>query len=136
FLAARFDAVAEQRTDSTALEARMLILRERALEAIALLPQAIPELGAFIQGISDPGQLADLVAGHPDIKPEQKQEILETFDVQARMDRVLDLLSHQLEVLKLSRQVDEQTKDKLEGHQREFYLREQLRTIQKELGDS
>jgi ATP-dependent Lon protease len=136
FLAARFDKLPEQHADSTALEARLLILRERALEAIALLPQAMPELGAIVQGISDPGQLADLVAGYLDIKPQQKQEILETFDVQARLDRVLDLLSHQVEVLKLSRQVDEQTKDKLEGHQREFYLREQLRTIQKELGDS
>jgi len=136
FLAARFDKLTEHRTESTALEARLLILRERALEAIALLPQAMPELGAIVQGISDPGQLADLVAGYLDIKPQQKQEILETFDVQARLDRVLDLLSHQLEVLKLSRQVDEQTKDKLEGHQREFYLREQMRTIQKELGDS
>ncbi|MCL4791744.1 MAG: LON peptidase substrate-binding domain-containing protein, partial [Gammaproteobacteria bacterium] len=136
FLAARFDKLPEARADSTALEARLLILRERALEAIALLPQAMPELGAIVQGITDPGQLADLVAGYLDIKPQQKQEILETFDVQTRLDRVLDLLSHQVEVLKLSRQVDEQTKDKLEGHQREFYLREQLRTIQKELGDS
>ena len=60
FLAARFDKLGEQRTESTALEARLLILRERALEAIALLPQAMPELGAIVQGISDPGQLAGI----------------------------------------------------------------------------
>ncbi len=96
----------------------------------------MPELAGVIQQLDDPSQLADLVAGFLDIKPQQKQEVLETVDVQLRLDRVLDLLSHQVEVLKLSRQVDEQTKEKLADRQREFYLREQLRTIQTELGDA
>ncbi len=135
FLAARFDLINEPATDTAALEARALILKERAIEAIALLPQAMPELAGVIQQIENPAQVADLVAGFLDIKPQQKQEVLEIFDVQQRLDRVLDLLSHQVEVLKLSHQVAEQTKEKLEGHQREFYLREQMKTIQKELGD-
>ncbi len=136
FMAARFDLVPEPAPNTAALEARALILKERALEAIALLPQAMPELAGVLQQIDNPGQLADLVAGVLDIKPQQKQEILEIFDVQQRLDRVLDLLSHQVEVMKLSRQVDEQTKEKLGDKQREFYLREQLRTIQNELGDT
>jgi len=136
FIAARFDLIHEPVPETTALEARALILKERAIEAIALLPQAMPELAGVIQQIENPAQLADLVAGFLDIKPQQKQEVLEIFNVQERLDRVLDLLSHQVEVLKLSRQVDEQTKEKLEGHQREFYLREQMKTIQKELGDA
>ena len=136
FLAARFDLIYEPATDTAALEARARILKERAIEAIALLPQAMPELAGVLQQIDNPGQLADLVAGFLDIKPQQKQEVLEIFDVQRRLDRVLDLLSHQVEVLKLSRQVDEQTKEKLGDKQREFYLREQMRTIQKELGDT
>ncbi len=136
FLAARFDLIFEPATDTAALEARARILKERAIEAIALLPQAMPELAGVLQQIDNPGQLADLVAGFLDIKPQQKQEVLEIFDVQRRLDRVLDLLSHQVEVLKLSRQVDEQTKEKLGDKQREFYLREQMRTIQKELGDT
>ncbi|MEZ5565513.1 MAG: endopeptidase La [Gammaproteobacteria bacterium] len=136
FMAARFDLIKEPARDAAALEARLLILKERSLEAIALLPQAMPELAGVIQQIDNPGQLADLVAGFLDIKAEQKQEVLETFDVQQRLDRVLDLLSHQVEVLKLSRQVDEQTKEKLGDRQREFYLREQLRTIQNELGET
>ncbi|MDP2324703.1 MAG: endopeptidase La [Gammaproteobacteria bacterium] len=135
FLAARFDLIHEPAPDTAALEARALILKERAIEAIALLPQAMPELAGVIQQIENPAQLADLVAGFLDIKPQQKQEVLEIFDVQRRLDRVLDLLSHQVEVLKLSRQVDLQTKEKIEGQQREFYLREQMKTIQKELGD-
>ncbi len=136
FMAARFDLVPEPAAHTAALEARALILKERALEAIALLPQAMPELAGVLQQIDNPGQLADLVAGFLDIKPQQKQEVLEIFDVQRRLDRVLDLLSHQVEVMKLSRQVDEQTKEKLGDKQREFYLREQLRTIQQELGDT
>ncbi len=136
FMAARFDLVYEPAPDTAALEARARILKERAIEAIALLPQAMPELAGVLQQIDNPGQLADLVAGFLDIKPQQKQEVLEIFDVQRRLDRVLDLLSHQVEVMKLSRQVDEQTKEKLEDRQREFYLREQMRTIQKELGDT
>jgi ATP-dependent Lon protease len=136
FMAARFDLVHEPAPNTAALEARALILKERAIEAIALLPQAMPELAGVLQQIESPGQLADLVAGFLDIKAQQKQEVLEIFDVQQRLDRVLDLLSHQVEVMKLSRQVDEQTKEKLEDRQREFYLREQMRTIQKELGDT
>jgi ATP-dependent Lon protease len=135
FLAARFELIREPTPDTAALEARALILKERALEAIALLPQAMPELAGVIQQIENPAQLADLVAGFLDTKPQQKQEVLEIFDVQQRLDRVIDLLSHQVEVLRLSQQVAEQTKEKLEGHQREFYLREQMKTIQKELGD-
>ncbi len=136
FMAARFDLVHEPEVDTAALEARARILKERAIEAIALLPQAMPELAGVLQQIDSPSQLADLVAGFLDIKPALKQEVLETFNVQRRLDRVLDLLSHQVEVLKLSRQVDEQTKEKLEDRQREFYLREQMRTIQKELGEA
>ncbi len=136
FLAARFDLIHEASPETAALEARARILKERAIEAIALLPQSMPELAGVIQQLDDPSQLADLVAGFLDIKPQQKQEVLETVDVQLRLDRVLDLLSHQVEVLKLSRQVDEQTKEKLADRQREFYLREQLRTIQTELGDA
>jgi ATP-dependent Lon protease len=127
--------VPETFTETAALEARARILKERALEGIALLPQPMPELANIVQHLDGPGQLADLVAGVLDIKPEQKQEVLEIFDVQRRLDVVLDLLTHQLEVLKLSRQVDAQTKEKLEDRQREFYLREQMKTIQKELGE-
>jgi ATP-dependent Lon protease len=136
FLAARYDLMGEQPADPTELEARAVILKERSIEAISLLPQTMPELAGVIQGIESPGQLADLVAGFLDIKPQQKQQILETADVKARLDAVLDHLNHQVEVMKLSRHLEEQTKGKLEERQREFYLREQMRAIRKELGES
>ncbi len=136
FLAARYDLIYEPAVETAALAARARVLRERALEAIGLMPQAMPELAGVLQSVDDPGQLADLVAAFLDIKPGDKQKVLETFDAQARLDRVLALLNHQLEVLKLARQLEEQTKEKLEDRQREFYLREQMRTIQKELGET
>ncbi len=136
FLAARYDLIYEPAVETAALAARARVLTERALEAIGLMPQAMPELAGVLQSVDDPGQLADLVAAFLDIKPADKQKVLETFDPQARLDRVLALLNHQLEVLKLARQLEEQTKEKLEDRQREFYLREQMRTIQKELGES
>ena len=135
FLAARFDLIHEPAPDTTALEARALILKERAIEAIALLPQAMPELAGVIQQIGNPASSPTWWRAFSTSSRSRSRRSWRPSTCSARLDRVLDLLVHQVEVLKLSRQVDEQTKEKLEGHQREFYLREQLRTIQKELGD-
>ena len=100
------------------------------------MPQAPPELAAAIEGINQAGQLADLVASVMDLEPAEKQEALETIDVLLRTKRVSELLSHRVEVLRLSRQIGQQTKETVEGRQREFLLREQLKTIQKELGET
>jgi len=135
FLAARFDLVSEATGSGTSLEARERVLKERAMEAISLLPEPMAELAGVIQSVEDPGQLADLVISFLDLKPEQKQQVLEIFAVEARIDHALELLNHQIEVLKLSRKLESDTREKLEGQQREYYLREQLRTIQKELGE-
>ena len=116
------------------LEARLLHQRQ-AQEALELLPQAPPEIAAAIQGINTGGQLADLIANVMDLEPAEKQAVLETVDVPERMKRVSDLLGHRIEVLRLSRQISQQTKETMEGRQREFLLREQLKTIQKELGE-
>ncbi|MCC7257477.1 MAG: endopeptidase La [Gammaproteobacteria bacterium] len=135
FLAARYDLVGESAPENAELEARFRILKERALEAIGLLPQSMPELAGVVAGIESPGQLADLVAGFLDIKPVEKQKILETLELRQRLDEVLAQINHQVEVLKLSRQLEEQTKEKIDERQREFYLREQMKTIRSELGE-
>ena len=70
-----------------------------------------------------------------DITPAEKQEVLEIFDIQRRLERVSELLSYRLEVLRLSRQIHDRTKETMDERQREFLLREQLKTIQKELGE-
>jgi ATP-dependent Lon protease len=135
FLVARIDEIGESEVRTPELEARVLHLKRQAQEALELLPQAPPEIGAAIQGINAGGQLADLVASVMDLEPAEKQAVLEIFDVLLRMKRVSELLGHRIEVLRLSRQISQQTKETMEGRQREFLLREQLKTIQKELGE-
>jgi ATP-dependent Lon protease len=76
-----------------------------------------------------------LIASFMDITPQEKEEILETVDIERRLERVSELLAYRTEVLRLSRQISEQTKGKIDDRQREFLLREQMRTIQKELGE-
>ncbi|WP_159998899.1 endopeptidase La [Roseomonas sp. 18066] len=120
---------------NTELEARMHRLREQALEALRLIGQAPPELIASLQGLEEPGALADTVAALIDVTLPQKQEILETLALGARLDRVLWHLAYRLEVLRLSADIGRQTRETMEGRQREFMLREQLKTIQKELGE-
>jgi ATP-dependent Lon protease len=136
FLVARVERIAESEVRTAELEARLLHLKTQAREALELLPQAPPELAAALQGITNGGQLADLVASVMDLEPAEKQEILETFEVLPRMKRVSELLAHRIEVLRLSRQIGQQTKETMESRQREFLLREQLKTIQKELGET
>ena len=135
FLAARFDLIPEQTTADTNVEARVALLKQKAIEAIELLPQVPPELAPALQNIESPGALADMVAGLIDIKPAEKQTILEALKVRDRLDRVIELLTHRVEVLKLSREIGEQTQGKLDERQREYVLREQLKTIKKELGE-
>ena len=118
------------------IDARFHQLRERALEALGLMDQAPPELMATLQSIDQPGLLADVVTSLLDLTLVEKQEILDTIDLRARLDRVLWRLAYRLEVLRLSHDIGQQTRATMEGRQREFLLREQLKTIQKELGEA
>jgi ATP-dependent Lon protease len=135
FMVARVGRIEESEAGGNEIEARFVQLKERALQVLGLLPQAPQELVAGIQGMSSPGGLADLVAGVMDIEVGEKQALLETVDLQERLDRVLDLLAHRLQVLKLSREIDERTKTSLDETQRKYFLREQMKSIQKELGE-
>jgi len=135
FLVARIDRIGESEVRTSELEARLLNLKRQAAEALELLPQAPPELATAIQTLTAAGRLADLIASVMDLEPPEKQSVLELIDVPLRVKRVSELLSHRIEVLRLSRQISQQTKETVEGRQREFLLREQLKTIQKELGE-
>jgi ATP-dependent Lon protease len=135
FLVARVLRIPEPTTKTPDIEARMLHLRGQALEALELLPQAPRELVSAVQGIEQPGALADLTMAYMDVRPDEKQEVLETIDVAARMDKVSKLLSHRIEVLRLSAEIGQQTKASLDERQREVLLREQMAAIQKQLGE-
>jgi ATP-dependent Lon protease len=135
FLVARVLLIPEVATRTPEVEARFLHLRNQALESVELLPQAPQELTGAIQSIEEPGALADLTVSYMDIKPEEKQEILETVDINTRMDKVSRLLAQRLEVLRLSAEIGKQTKAALDERQREVLLREQMAAIQKQLGE-
>jgi ATP-dependent Lon protease len=138
FMVARIATIEEPRAEdprSQQLEARFLQLKSQAAEAVQLLPQAPDELAAVIQNITSASQLADMVANFLDIKPEEKQQLLETFDLEQRLDKVLEFLGQRVGVLRLSKEIGEQTQKAFEERQREHVLREQLRQIQKELGE-
>jgi ATP-dependent Lon protease len=135
FLVAKVAKIEDAETTGTEIEARFMQLKERALEVLQLTPQASQELVGAVQGIASAAALADMVAGLMDIKPPQKQKLLEIVDLQQRLDAVLELLAQRLEVLRLSRQIDERTKASMDERQREYLLREQLKSIQKELGE-
>src|SRR5438132_1613619 len=135
FTVARVGRIEDPETAGKEIEARFVQLKERALQVLELLPQTPQELVAAIQGISSPGALADLVAGVMDIEVAEKQALLETVDLEKRMDSVLEHLAHRLQVLKLSREIDERTKASLDETQRKYLLREQMKSIQKELAE-
>jgi ATP-dependent Lon protease len=136
FLVARIEAHREPTVFDRDIEARGLNLRDKALEAVQLLPQAPGELVNAIRSIESIPALADMVSSFMDLKSAEKQEILATFDLKSRLDRVLTLLGRRIEVLKVSRQIDEKTREAFDGRQKEAVLRERLRQIQKELGDT
>ena len=116
-------------------EALFLRLRERAVEILRLLPQVPAELAQSIQSVEVPGTLADIVAGYLDIKAPEKQELLEEVDLRKRMDRLLAVMVHRIEVMQISREIDQRTKASMGQREREFVLREQMKAIQKELGE-
>ncbi len=117
------------------IEARAHSLKQRAVEIMQLLPQVPEEMISALQGVKGAGQLADFIAGLMDLGPEEKQKLLETFDLRVRLDKLLELLAHRVEVLRLSREIDERAKESMGEQGRKHLLREQLRTIQKELGE-
>ncbi|MDR2877137.1 MAG: LON peptidase substrate-binding domain-containing protein, partial [Chromatiales bacterium] len=135
FLAARIETIPTKEVMTRDLEAHTDHLRRQALEAIELVPQAPPELAETVQTLASPGSLCDLVTSFMDLKAPEKQEVLETVDVEKRVDRVAGFLAQRLAVLRLSHEIEQQTKESVDKRQREFLLREQLKTIQRELGE-
>ena len=135
YLVARGLHVPEPTDSGPEVEARFLNLRAQALEMLELIPQAPPELRNTIAGIRQPGVLADMAAAYLDASPAEKQDILETIDLVPRLDKIIKLTAHRLQVLRLSHEIGAQTQASLSERQRQALLREQLATIQKELGE-
>lgn len=94
-----------------------------------------PELMTTLSGIEDPSRLADTIAAHLGVKIEDKQEILETGPIIKRMQRLMTLIEGEMDVLKLEKRIRGRVKSQMEKSQREYYLNEQMKAIQRELGD-
>jgi ATP-dependent Lon protease len=135
FLVARVEEIGINESLTPEIQARVELLKRRAREAVQLLPNVPAEVVATIDGLSSPSALADFVTGMVDASPAEKQKVLETIELRERLDQVLALMTERIEVLKLSKQISEQTQQSLSSQQREHILREQLRHIQKELGE-
>jgi len=130
------ERIAEPLERNAEIDARFHQLRERGQAVLALIEQAPPELSATLQSVEQPGALADFITGLLDLPSAEKQEILDTVELLPRLDLVITRLAYRHEVLRLSHDIGQQTRTAMAGRQREFMLREQLKSIQKELGDS
>jgi ATP-dependent Lon protease len=135
FPVARVQYIDESDTVDTEIEGRARALKQRALEVLQLLPQVPEEMMVALQGVEEPGRLADFIAGVVDIPADEKQGLLETFDLKTRLDKLVGVLDRRIEVLKVSREIDERTRESITDVNRKHLLREQMRMIQKELGD-
>ncbi|HEY0847994.1 MAG TPA: endopeptidase La [Noviherbaspirillum sp.] len=136
FLVARVQELEEEDEHAPDIQARLIQLKERTAEAIGLLQQAPSELSAATENMTSASALADFVAGLIDLPLPQKQDVLDTLDLRQRLDKVLAYLIRRIEVLRLSNEINEQTKERIDDRQREYLLREQMKTIQNELGEA
>ena len=135
FTVVRVEYVDEPVRGDPEVEGRARVLKERALETLQLLPQVPQEMSVALQGIDDPATLGNVIASVLDIDPQEKQSLLETFDLKAQLDRLLEIVARRIEVLKVSREVADRTRESIGDVNRKHLLREQMRTIQKELGE-
>src|SRR5262245_2349327 len=134
-LIARVTMVEEKVPQTKEFEARILHLRQEAARALSLFPEPMNELRSMIERIEDPLSVIDVIASTLDLPSAEKQEILAILDPEARAQRVAEKLARQIELLELSRKIGDQTKESMDKSQRQYFLREQLKAIQKELGE-
>jgi len=117
------------------IEAQIRNVKEQ-LEKVAALGKAIlPDIIGVVENIDDPGRLADLIASNLGLKTEQAQEVLEITDPILRLKRISEILSREIELLTVQQKIQSEARGEIDKTQREYFLREQLKAIQKELGD-
>jgi ATP-dependent Lon protease len=136
FLIARVEYFDQPKPDSKEFSAAILYLRQQMQRALGLMQAPPPEIAAVVENLADESGLVDFAASWLDISLPEKQELLETFDVEARLKKVTAKLNRQIEILELSKKIGSEAKDAMDRSQREYLLREQLKAIRKELGES
>jgi len=121
--------------DQVEIEALFMNLKSTAKKVVKFIPEMPKEASQMVEGVEDPGQLCDFVAANMDIETNEKQEILETLTLKDRLQTVVTMLARQLEVLKVSDEIQDQIKEEIDKNQREYYLRQQLKAIKEQLGE-
>lgn len=125
----------EEEELSPEIEALMRTVLANFEQYINLSKKIIPETFASVSDISEPGRLVDIITSHLPLKIRDKQDILETISIKERLEKLLGILNNEREVLELERKIGQRVKKQMEKTQKEYYLREQMKAIQKELGD-
>jgi ATP-dependent Lon protease len=136
YLAARVRRIDDQVSKPGDAEAAMAAVIEQVESYVNLLPNVPEEVLDMIRSIEDPGWMADLIAFSPEFTSAQRQELLEIFDPVDRLRRVSVFIQKRINLLNLRNQIQSEAQQGMERQQREYYLREQLRAIQRELGES
>jgi ATP-dependent Lon protease len=136
YLQARIEPLIEVVPEtSLEVEALMRNVRSSLEKAVNLGKSISPEVMAIVSSLDDPARLSDLAASNLELKVEEAQSVLELLDVTARLRRVNELLAKEIEVLTVQQEINTQAKGEIDRSQREFYLRQQMKAIQSELGE-
>ncbi len=135
YLVARIEALPDELEPSPELEALTRNVQRTFTEIIEQIPYLPEELQLAVTNIDDPSALSHLIAGSLRIPTAEKQELLEEVDVGRRLRRLSEILARELEVIQLGSRIQSEVESGIEKGQREYYLREQLKAIQRELGE-
>ncbi|MBS3733104.1 MAG: endopeptidase La, partial [Desulfobacterales bacterium] len=135
YFKARVEHVHVDETRDKEIEAMMSNLVSQYQKVVQLSSSLSDEMGSMAKSLEEPGTLADMVTSTIDSDTKEKQEVLEIFDVKQRLHKVTQLVSYQIDILEIGNKIQSQVKGDMEQQQREYYLRQQLKAIQQELGE-
>ncbi len=135
YFEARVNVVDENFIDDREIEILSRSIIDSFDQYVKLNKKIAPEVMTSLSGIDDPSRLADTIAAHMVLKMEEKQNILEISDVKDRIENIINLIENELDILHVEKKIRGRVKNQMEKSQREYYLNEQMKAIQKELGD-
>ncbi|HWR59223.1 MAG TPA: endopeptidase La, partial [Thermodesulfovibrionales bacterium] len=137
FYRASIEKITDQKVEEMTIETEAIIrtVKEQLDKAVSLGKTILPDIMVVVENLEDPGRLADLVASNLGLKTEQAQEVLEIAEPVQRLKRVSDILGREIELLTVQQKIQTEARGEIDKTQREYFLREQLKAIQKELGE-
>jgi ATP-dependent Lon protease len=135
FYTARIRQLSDEQEESADVEAMQAHMVNQFGKFVSMIPYLPDELQVVAMNIKDPGKVTDLIASNLNVALEEKQELLATLDVRKRVERLTSILNREIELLELGQKIQSQVQDELSKTQKDFYLRQQMRAIQKELGE-